>query len=268
MRKKLIVAAKAAVTLVLLALVVKLTGVDDLLDNLKWDHPWHLLSFALCYLLATVAGAASWHAILRRLFGCLPFKQVLREYVVGMFFNNFLPSNMGGDVVKGCRLVKSNGSAPKAVWSLVLDRGVNFAALLLIGVFCLWPMWWVQAAVIAVACAGLCFKLTRGVTLWALVSQNIRVWSHVFIILALGLDIPWGDLGFVIPALGIASALPISIGGLGVREVAARQMGSPLGLESADLVLLSLGGYAVIAAVNLLGAIPLLLPSFCARQEK
>ncbi|HON48152.1 MAG TPA: lysylphosphatidylglycerol synthase domain-containing protein, partial [Kiritimatiellia bacterium] len=86
----------------------------------------------------------------------------------------------------------------------------------------------------------------------------LKTWSNLFIIRALGLAIPSLTMWMVIPLFGVVSALPISIGGLGVRELTAQAVSGPLGLDNTHLVALSLAGHALVTAVSMLGAIPLL----------
>jgi hypothetical protein len=92
----------------------------------------------------------------------------------------------------------------------------------------------------------------------ALASQAFKTLSNLFIIYAFDLEIPALSMWMVIPLFGVVSALPISIGGLGVRELTAQAVAGPLGLDNTHLVALSLAGHALVAAVGMLGAIPLL----------
>ena len=92
----------------------------------------------------------------------------------------------------------------------------------------------------------------------AFASQVLKTWSNLFIIRALGLAIPPLSMWMVIPLFGVVSALPVSIGGLGVRELTAQAVAGPLGLDNTHLVALSLAGHALVVAVDMLGAIPLL----------
>jgi hypothetical protein len=231
-----------------------------------------------------------------------------------MFFNSFLPSNVGGDVVKGYLVMRNGAPAPSGetttaptwrvvVMSLLLDRALNLAMLLSIGGFAL--LIDRCGLVMAVAAAGVVLVTLplvsmaarryaapahdasegadatgwRGIVralfraacvfagaprrlvpllLAALASQAFKTLSNLFIIYAFDLEIPALSMWMVIPLFGVVSALPISIGGLGVRELTAQAVAGPLGLDNTHLVALSLAGHALVAAVGMLGAIPLL----------
>jgi uncharacterized membrane protein YbhN (UPF0104 family) len=71
---------------------------------------------------------------------------------------------------------------------------------------------------------------------------------------ALGLDVsPTAALAFM-PAVAIAQVLPISVGGLGVREGAFVLFLGPLGVPAGQAVALGLLVYGLNLAVSLLGA--------------
>jgi uncharacterized membrane protein YbhN (UPF0104 family) len=71
---------------------------------------------------------------------------------------------------------------------------------------------------------------------------------------ALGLAVgPTAILAFM-PAVAIAQVLPISLGGLGVREGAFALFLGPLGIETSQAVALGLLVYGLNLAVSLLGA--------------
>jgi uncharacterized protein (TIRG00374 family) len=93
------------------------------------------LSFYLLSLVVVLAGqiayAWRWALLLREVGLAIPFTTVVRQYFVGMFVNNFLPSTVGGDVAKVAYLGPNHGYRRVAA-SLVVDRllGVGLLALL------------------------------------------------------------------------------------------------------------------------------------------
>jgi uncharacterized membrane protein YbhN (UPF0104 family) len=85
-----------------------------------------------------------------------------------------------------------------------------------------------------------------------------KIWHTTFVILALGLAIPTFCVWFVTPLFGIVSALPVSIGGLGLREMVAQGISGPMQIDNTHLVTLSLDGHLMVVLVNMLGVIPFL----------
>jgi uncharacterized membrane protein YbhN (UPF0104 family) len=313
-RKRSSLLIKVAVTLVLLVVSLRWVRLDVLAASLRQARPGPLLVAALMLVLGGFAGAASWFCILRARLPSMRFRDAAACHWSGMFFNSFLPSNVGGDVVKGYLVMRNGAPAPSGetstaptwrvvVTSLLLDRALNLAMLLGIGGFALlidrhgWGMAVTAAGAVLVAlplvsmaarrCAVPAHDVSEGsdetgwrdavralfraacafagaprrlvpLLLAALASQVLKTWSNLFIIRALGLAIPSLTMWMVIPLFGVVSALPISIGGLGVRELTAQAVSGPLGLDNTHLVALSLAGHALVTAVSMLGAIPLL----------
>lgn len=293
-------ALKLAVTLALLAAALRLIRLDALLESLRDADPGWLAVAAALLFLGGFAGAASWFCILRLRLPALTYREAAACHWSGMFFNSFLPSNVGGDVVKGYIVARDQGQAVFVVASLLLDRAVNLGMLVSIGVFALLLQRGHRlcaagflallalglAAVIALARrfqqrthawpqAGLRGKLARLLApaaelaatprllapalLAGLASQLLKTWHNVFLIHALGLAIPTFCVWYVIPLFGIVSALPLSVGGLGLREMVAQLLSGPLALDNTHLVTLSLAGHLMTVLVNMLGLVPFLL---------
>jgi uncharacterized protein (TIRG00374 family) len=60
------------------------------------------------------------------------FWQVCRYFFIGLFGNLFLPTSIGGDVIKAIGLSRGVGQRPKVVASVVLDRLSGFAGLVIV----------------------------------------------------------------------------------------------------------------------------------------
>lgn len=315
-KKYALLGCKLAVTLALLAAALCMIHVGTLVASLRGAAPGPTLLAALTLILGGFAGAASWFCVLRARWPGLRFRDAAACHWIGMFFNSFLPSNVGGDVMKGWFVSRAAPAEPHEeqgrlgfiAASLLLDRAANLAMLLGIGGFALLleRQGWLAAAgflalcALAVAAAMLFSRRARrtghardtdgpGGTrahrwksmlralvsdllalagaprrlfpflLAALVSQVLKTGSNIFVVCALGLKLPLFCVWYVIPLFGVLSALPVSIGGLGVREMAAHALAEPLQVDSAHLIALSLAGHLLTVLVNLLGAAPLLL---------
>jgi uncharacterized membrane protein YbhN (UPF0104 family) len=70
----------------------------------------------------------------------------------------------------------------------------------------------------------------------------------------LGLSVGWAAMLAFMPAVAIAQVLPLSIGGLGIREAAFVVFLHPLGVPSGQAVALGLAVYGMTLAASLLGA--------------
>ena len=67
---------------------------------------WFLLAGLALFVAAIVVNAAKWQVLLRAQGVRIPFGALLEFQFVGFFFNNFLPANVGGDVMRGYGLAR------------------------------------------------------------------------------------------------------------------------------------------------------------------
>lgn len=72
-----------------------------------------------------------WSVILKKDLD-VSYLRLLSIYFVGMFFSNFLPTMVGGDIVKGYYLYKYSRKGDVAIASIFMDRYSGFAALMVI----------------------------------------------------------------------------------------------------------------------------------------
>ena len=84
---------------------------------------------------------------------------------------------------------------------------------------------------------------------------------------ALGLPVPPAYYGVVAPLVALVALLPISLNGMGLRELAAVVLLQPMGVEAAEAVTLAVLSFAVSAAASLGGAGVLLLGRFPRPEE-
>jgi uncharacterized protein (TIRG00374 family) len=70
-----------------------------------------------------------------------PFPRLFTIYLVSSFFNNFLPSDVGGDSVRMVRLAQLTGRTADAVSSVLVERLLGLLAVLLTGVVAVLSNW-------------------------------------------------------------------------------------------------------------------------------
>jgi len=128
-RDLLIFLAKLTVTVALVAFV---------LSNLEWTeirevmlHPhWGWLFGALAvYAVSVFGGALQWAWILKAAGIEAPRREIRRLYFIGLFFNNFLPANIGGDAYKIVDLGRKEKRSMGVFCSTLLDRLIGLTAL-------------------------------------------------------------------------------------------------------------------------------------------
>ena len=82
----------------------------------------------------TFVSVRRWRLLIRAQGGEAGFSFLLRSYLVGIFFNNFLPSTIGGDTVRAIDTSRTGVGRAKAVAIVFVDRFVGLLALMLFAV--------------------------------------------------------------------------------------------------------------------------------------
>jgi uncharacterized membrane protein YbhN (UPF0104 family) len=93
------------------------------------------------YLLTQGASTVRWTTLARPLGITTPFSDMLRYYLIGMFFNLFAPGTVGGDVSRVYYLVKDEEAHAKgrpvttvhAAMSVLMDRAIGMVVLVWLG---------------------------------------------------------------------------------------------------------------------------------------
>ena len=93
------------------------------------------------YLVAQGVSAMRWAALARPIGIKTPFKDMVRYYLIGMFFNLFAPGTVGGDVSRVYYLVRDEQAHAKgravttvhAAMSVLMDRGIGMVVLVWLG---------------------------------------------------------------------------------------------------------------------------------------
>jgi uncharacterized membrane protein YbhN (UPF0104 family) len=104
------------------------------------NYSWILLALAI-YLFTQGISAVRWRALARPLGIKTPFKDLVKYYLIGMFFNLFAPGTVGGDVTRVYYLVRDDDaradSRPvttmNATMSVVMDRAIGMMVLVWLG---------------------------------------------------------------------------------------------------------------------------------------
>ena len=82
------------------------------------------------YLLAVISNAYKWQVLLKAQGVLVPIKPLTNYTFVGFFFTNFLPSNVGGDIMRGYGLARYTDRNADAAVSVVVDRIIGLMAFM------------------------------------------------------------------------------------------------------------------------------------------
>lgn len=102
------------------------------LDRLTGIEPLQLWPAVLVFVISTVLGAWQWALLLRQGGVTIGNGWSLRLYWIGLFCSNFLPSNVGGDLVKVADVAVNEGSVARPIAATLLDRLLGLLALVVL----------------------------------------------------------------------------------------------------------------------------------------
>lgn len=127
-RTRLITAAKIAVTIIGLYLALQSLNLSLILETISRVEWGWMAAGAVLISFSLIVRAYRWHLLLAGLGSSVRFKRLVELYMVGSFFNAFLPSGFGGDVVRAAEAAQ-DVDADKAVGTVLVDRLTGLMAL-------------------------------------------------------------------------------------------------------------------------------------------
>ncbi len=273
-RKKGITLLKILFSFVLLYFVFTKIQFREVWDILKGSNLGYLFIALLFFILSKVLSAFRLNLYIHQINIFLTQLSNLKLYLLGMFYNLFLPGGIGGDAYKGYVLKKKYEVKTKSVVSiLVLDR-LN-GLLLIFVISCMLAFFLDEGRLqpyrflfgIAIILGILVFWLFnkrffsfvysvfwKSLGFSALV-QLAQLASVLFILKAFDVDGNTIAYLFIFLISSIVSVLPLTIGGIGSREVVFYYGALWLGLDESTSVSISMLFFLITATVSLLGII-------------
>ena len=250
----LIFLLKLGLTLGLLAFIFRTVDMSDVWTRLISINPAFLVSALILMVVGYALCGLRWAWVSLGLGIVVSRRRKINLYFLGMFASLFLPSTIGGDVIRGILLAKGEGRSGigvAAAASVILDRVNGLYALLVLLTICMamvtlpgtWWWWGWLALVVGMWVAMLLVPMLAGrmpgrlaklkalplrdrhfQRMWwqsmpiSFVFQMIIIQAHVFLGLAVGLHMAWPAYAVMVGLVAVVSMLPISLNGFGVRE--------------------------------------------------
>lgn len=256
-RHHLVFVLKLCLTAGLLTAVVFYVDLQAVWQRIADVNPLWLGASLLCLVAGYFMCGLRWAWIADGLEIKVSRRRKIRLYFLGMFASLFLPSTIGGDVVRGVLLARGEGRSGigvRAAASVVLDRINGMYALVSLITLCMlffsWPpVWWASWLALVVGMWGglllfprlhrlLAAKLPARLqslkdlpltsrhfaAMWwrslpvSFLFQMLIVQCHVFLGMAVGLEMSWPAFSIMVGLVALVATLPISLNGFGVRE--------------------------------------------------
>ena len=260
---------QAIVTVVLLLLLMRTLDVQAM-RTLLLDLPLEFYFVSLgIVLLGQIAYAWRWRLLLRAAGASVCFRTVVRQYFVGIFVNNFLPSTVGGDVAKVVYLGAHHGYRTVAA-SVMIDRLLGLAILAVLATVALWlsPVSSIHFALARIASGliavvsvlmlvlagfgtgGLAARVARFGTRFVHLAERLQR-------LRLDMAAPLGRPAILVQAGAVVVAYSVAITAIYMRFAAVQHVPVPSFLAM----------FAVVTATALLSNVPVSLNGLGVREQ-
>src|SRR5262245_54568375 len=131
-RRYVLLGIKLSVSIVLLAILFSKIDVQKLWASARRGSVAWLLAALGIYAVNVVASVWRWSQLLDAQRVNLPRTRLMGSFLVASFFNNFLPSNIGGAVVRIADTARVAGSKTLATTVVLADRVLGLMALVLV----------------------------------------------------------------------------------------------------------------------------------------
>ena len=218
----------------------------------------------------------------------LPFRSAVRLTLASYFFNQLLPTGVGGDAYRSVRLKTVSGGWISAIGPLAIERTIGALSLLVPALAYRWlargsadflvdvklsgrTQWLMAIAAVVLVIVGALVtaraweqvkgvlrsmspKTLGGVIALSMLFHAFRVVGMYAFVLAVGHRVPFGDLVAVLALALLASLVPLSIGALGIREGVLVYALGVCGVPAPEALTVALLNRLVLVVVGLAGA--------------
>ncbi len=127
--KKWAAGIKAAITVAIIWLVISHVDLAPVAARLRHIEPFGIVIAMVPFVAQQVLWAERWRVVCGRLGVDLRFMPALQIVTIGMFFNQTLPSSVGGDAMRVWLLVRDRVSFGKALSTVLCDRVLALVVL-------------------------------------------------------------------------------------------------------------------------------------------
>jgi glycosyltransferase 2 family protein len=132
--------AGSLLAVILLVVLLKEEGGDDITSALKRVSVWYFLAGIFVLLISRLFVVGRWHILLRSAGVDISFWRTAMLTFTGLFSSNFLPTTIGGDVVRLAGAMQLGYDRAICLASMVADRLIGMAGMLVTLPFGLIPV--------------------------------------------------------------------------------------------------------------------------------
>lgn len=293
--KKVKLFLRIGISIILLTYFVTKVDLAETSQLILKTNYYFLILCVLLYMLGQTVSAYKWSIIASTIGFKQKFSNYVQYYFIGMFFNLFLPSTVGGDVGKAYYLYKGESNARKgpAIYSVLGERFSGLAVLITLGTIALQtpiadpvPLWiryfslgflalivfgaplfphvikrmfsqdnWMNRSLMRDVKVFWDYKLVAICLGWSLVFHSLIVIIHILIGMSMNLNIPILYYIALYPIVAVISFVPFAFNGIGVREGAYIYFLGLIGIKPAVGLAFGILWFMVVVVTSLFGGL-------------
>lgn len=293
---------RIAISAFLVWLLVSHTDISEIGKALMNTNHMILLLCVVIYLCGQVLSSIKWQLICETVGFRNRLKDYIKYYFVGMFFSLFLPTTVGGDVIKALYLSKGDSTKRKApsIYTVLIDRYSGVAVIVamaaigmflpiaekvpvifkiitfsLLAVICIvtpiLPSFlmkffkhkkWARTMLKDIKVYWQNPEMIVKILLWSALFHFTIILIHLAIAHAMNIHIPALYFLILYPLTAIAGFFPFSFNGLGPREAVYIILLSVVGIKQPQAIVFSLLWFSVVLLSGFVGFIPYLKEKF------
>lgn len=272
LRKQGLTALKILISVALIYFIFNKLNVAEVVETFKKANPLYLLFALVFFAMSKVIAAYRLNLYFHELKVLLTQKSNLKLYLLGMFYNLFLPGGIGGDAYKGYVIKKSfEVETKKVVAVLVLDR---LSGLLLLFIYACALAMVINNDDLANFKILIGFAIPLSIVVFYFLNAKFFdyvlpvFWKSIaysafvqlsqlvcvfFILKSLGIESNGVAYLLIFLISSIVSVIPLTIGGIGSRELTFFYGAAWLGLTETTSVGISILFFLITALVSLFG---------------
>jgi glycosyltransferase 2 family protein len=229
------------VATLLIVLLIQQEGWDEIVGALKQISLSSFLLALLFLLISRIFVIARWHVLLRSGGMKISFSRSAELTLMGLFASNFLPTTIGGDVIRLAGIMQMGFDRAISLASIAADRIIGLVGMALVVPFGLIPAW-SSLGQSGVNLLALMASLERPMHFVRRTLQTFSTWLHQPRALIASLLCTGGNMVFIFLAVYVlieglgnhvsfwliaglwslayfVTLIPISINGYGVQEL-------------------------------------------------
>jgi glycosyltransferase 2 family protein len=299
-----VMALRISISILLLVFLFRKVDGNALWQLIRASHKIDLAASVILVLIIDALCFVRWNMLLKASGVFVPGKTLLKSFCGGLFFNVFLPTSIGGDVIKTLDLTAHTRKGTEVASTVFLDRLSGYVALVIVVVAaCILGWEYVQDKTVLLSVAAIsgfliCILLVlfnrkvyglvnrllysptagrirqavtdvheemhtlgkkkRVILLNLSLSMVLQLTGPVATYLvcrSLGAEINFIYFLIYLPIIGAITLLPISIGGLGLRDAATVYFFAKAGLSRDVAFAMSLLGFFIIVIIAAAGGL-------------